>query len=271
MILITICNKKINAMKKIALFIVWISWSCVAVAQQTIVVNDRITEEEEKKPKTGGGNIIKVNLPALAFKNYSLQYERKLTRRITLAATFRYMPTDNLPFLDAVNRYANDPELERQLNNIQFGNMAIMPELRFYIGKKGAFRGFYFAPYANIARYETSLQFEYDDQGITKNIPLSGNLNTLSGGLMLGAQWKLSKALYLDWWILGANYGNSDGTISGRKTLTANEQQAIRDQLGSIDNPLTQFTYDVNNNGATVFFNGPWLGIRGGLCLGIRF
>lgn len=257
-------------MKKVNLFIALVSIGMAVTAQQTVTVNDRMVEEE-KKPKGPGKNIFKINLPAIAFKNYTVQYERQIARKMTLAATFRYMPTGTLPLISTINKYAEDPELERQLNNIQFGNMAIMPEWRFYVGKKGAFRGFYFAPFASIARYETSLLFEYDDQGVTETIPLNGTINTLSGGLMLGAQWKLSKALYLDWWILGPNYGKSDGTLSGQKTLSASDQQSLRDELAGLEIPLTEFTYEVNNNGASVFFNGPWAGVRGGLCLGIRF
>jgi hypothetical protein len=257
-------------MKKISLLFLLAAGSINVMAQQVITVNERMVEEE-KKPKMPGKNIIKINLPAIALKSYSIQYERKIARKMTLAGTFRYMPTGKLPLISTLNKYADDPELERQLNNIQFGNRSFMPELRFYVGKKGAFRGFYFAPFASIARYETNLSFEYDDQGLTKTIPFNGTINTLSAGLMLGAQWKLSKALYLDWWIMGPSYGKSDGSLTGQKTLSVSEQQAIRDELGQLDIPFTEFTFDVNNNGASVFFNGPWAGLRGGLCLGIRF
>lgn len=256
-------------MKKISILFLLAAGSINVMAQQVITVNDRIVEEE-KKPKMPG-NIIKINLPAIALKSFNIQYERKIARKMTLAGTFRYMPTGKLPLISTLNKYADDPELERQLNNIQFGNWSFMPEWRFYVGKKGAFRGFYFAPFASIARYETRLSFEYDDQGLTKTIPFNGTINTLSGGLMLGAQWKLSKALYLDWWIVGPSYGKSDGSLSGQKALSVSEQQAIRDELAGLDFPFTKFTYDVNNNGASVFFNGPWAGLRGGLCIGIRF
>ena len=259
-------------MKKISLLFLLAAGSINVMAQQVIRDNDGMVEEE-KKPKMPGKNIIKINLPAIALKSYSIQYERKIARKMTLAGTFRYMPTGKLPLINIINKYADDPELERQLNNIQFGNKSFMPEWRFYVGKKGAFRGFYFAPFASIARYETSLLFEYDDQdqGLTETIPLNGTINTLSGGLMLGAQWKLSKALYLDWWIIGPSYGKSDGSLAGQKALSASEQQAIRDELDGLDIPFTEFTYDVNNNGASVFFKGPWAGVRGGLCIGIRF
>ena len=67
---------------------------------------------------------------------------------------------------------------------------------------------------------------------------------------MLGAQWQLSKALYLDWWILGPNYGNSNGDIAGTKTLSPTEQQSLRDELSMLDIPLTKYTYTVDGNGA---------------------
>jgi len=87
----------------------------------------------------------------------------------------------------------------------------------------------------------------------------------------MGAQWKLSKVLYLDWWILGPNYGRSYGDIDGSVALTASEQQSLRDALDKLDIPLTKITYTVNNSGAAINFKGPWAGIRSGLCFGFRF
>lgn len=218
-----------------------------------------------------GKNIIKLNLPALALKNISVQYERAIARKITLAATVRFMPDGSIPFKSAVVNLVDDIDFERQINNFSIGNVAVIPEVRFYLGKKGAFRGFYVAPFASIARYNTKLLLEFDAAGATKNIPLDGSINTITGGLMFGAQWKLSKRLYLDWWILGPNYGSSKGDITGKKSLTALEQQAVRDELAGLEVPLTEFTYVVDANGATINFNGPWGGVRSGICLGIRF
>ncbi len=216
-------------------------------------------------------NIIKVNLPALVFKNITVQYERQVARKITVAGTFRMMPKGSIPFKKTIIKLADDVETERQLNNLKIGNMAFMPEVRFYLGKKGAFRGFYLAPFASIAKYDANLLLEYDDNGETKTIPMAGSVNAFTGGLMLGAQWKLSKVLYLDWWILGPNYGRSNGDITGQGKLTASEQQSIRDELDDLDIPLTDFTYSVNDNGAAVKFKGPWAGMRSGICLGFRF
>lgn len=218
-----------------------------------------------------GKNLIKVNLPALALKNITVQYERAIAKKITVAGTFRYMPTGSIPLKSTFIKLADDPEAERQINNLNVGNMAFMPEIRFYLGKKGAFRGFYLGPFASIARYEADLIFEYDDNGTTETIPMSGKISTFTGGLMIGAQFKLSKSFYLDWWMLGPNYGSSNGNIAGQKTMDASDQQSLRDELDALDIPLTKFTYTVNGNGATINFKGPWAGLRAGLCLGIRF
>ncbi|RYD81046.1 MAG: DUF3575 domain-containing protein [Sphingobacteriales bacterium] len=233
-----------------------------------IFCSSAFAQDEEAEPEKK--NIIKINLPALAFKNISLQYERAVGKRISVAGTVRLMPKSKLPFRSNISKWADDAELDRQLGNAEVGNFAVMPEVRFYLGKKGALRGFYLGPFASFARYNADLLYEYED-GVTKTIPLSGDVNTITGGLMIGAQWKLSNAVSLDWWILGPNYGVSRGDLSGKQALTPSEQQSLRDELADLDIPLTKFTYDVNGNGASINFKGPWAGVRAGICIGINF
>ncbi len=218
-----------------------------------------------------GKNIIKLNLPALVFKNISVQYERAVGERISLAGTVRFMPKGKLPFRNTISDLADDAELDRQLANTEVGNFSVMPEMRYYLGKKGVLNGFYIGPFLNFSHYNASLLYEYDDLLTTKTIPLSGDMNTFTGGFMIGAQWKLSNAISLDWWILGPNYGISRGDLIGRKTLSSSEQQSLREELDDLDIPLTKFTYEVDGNGATIDFKGPWAGIRAGLCIGFRF
>lgn len=251
-------------MKKVLLLLLVTISTTSLFAQQA-------ADKEDQDESIAKKNIVKINLPALAFKNITVQYERAIAKKMTLAGTFRLMPKSNIPFKKTFIKVANDPQTERQLNNLEIGNMAFMPEIRFYLGKKGAFHGFYLAPFASIAKYDANLLFEYDDNGSTKTIPMSGSVNSFTGGLMMGAQWKISKSLYLDWWILGPNYGNSKGDISGKKTLTVTEQQSLRNELDALDVPLTKFTYVVDGNGATVNFKGPWAGLRSGICIGINF
>jgi hypothetical protein len=216
-------------------------------------------------------NMLKLNITALAFKNVSVQYERAVGARTSVALNARLMPKGSVPFKSLIKSVIDEQETEDQPENAKVGNFAFMPEFRFYVGKKGVFSGFYIAPFVSFARYTAELNYLYDDNGSQKSIPLSGGVTTFTGGLMFGAQWKLSNKVYLDWMILGPNYGTSDGEITGQKTLTASEQSSLRQELDDLELPLTKTTYTVDGNGATVNFKGPWAGVRSGISIGFRF
>ncbi|MBK8495826.1 MAG: DUF3575 domain-containing protein [Chitinophagaceae bacterium] len=227
--------------------------------------------QDEAADPAPAKNMVKLNLPALALKNITLQYERAVAKKVTVAGTFRLMPKGSIPLKSTFIKLADDPDTERQINNLEVGNIAFMPEVRYYFSKKGAFRGFYLGLFANIASYSATVPIEFDNNGTTESIPMSGKLTGITGGLMIGAQFKLSNRIYLDWWILGPNYGSSKGSLSGQKNMDAQEQQDLRDELASLDIPLTKFTYNVNSTGATMDFKGPWAGLRSGICIGFRF
>ena len=146
-----------------------------------------------------------------------------------------------------------------------------MPQIRFYLGHKGAYHGFYIAPFFSYAHYTADLPYNYTDSGVNKTIPLAGSVNTITGGLMFGAQWKLGKSIYLDWWIFGPHYGSSNGSISGKQSLSSTEQSALKSDLDGLNIPIVKTTNSVDANGATINFSGPWAGIRSGLCIGFRF
>jgi len=220
---------------------------------------------------TGDKNIIKLNLTALAFKNVSVQYERAVGRKTSVAALVRFMPETSVPFKGLIKSVINEPETEEQLDNAQVGNFAFTPEFRYYLGKKGAFHGLYIAPFVSLARYKASLNYLYTDLGVQKSIPLSGGVTTFTGGLLFGGQWKLGSQVYLDLWFLGPTYGTSNGDVTGQKSLNASEQNSLRRELEDLELPLTRTTYEVDSNGATVFFKGPWAGVRSGISLGIGF
>lgn len=247
-------------MKKISLLFVAIICSASIFAQKE--------KEEEPAPAK---NMIKLNLPALVLKNITIQYERAVARKVTVAGTLRFMPKGSIPLKSTFKNLADDPDTEKQIDDLKVGNVAFMPELRYYLSKKGAFRGFYLGLFASIASYSADVPIQYDNGGTTETIPMSGKLTGITGGLMIGAQFKLSNKLNLDWWILGPNYGSSSGKLTGQKIMNATEQQDLRDELSGLDIPLTKFTYNVNGSGATMDFKGPWGGVRAGICLGFRF
>jgi hypothetical protein len=253
-------------MRKILLFLVAIILIAPFLqAQDNAAMNNKIVHQLNHK------NLVKLNLFALALKNITLQYEREISKKTTVGLTLRVMPNSGLPFKSSFKNAINDSTTQNQIDNFKTGNFAIMPEIRFYLGHKGAYHGFYIAPFLSYAHYTGDLPYSYNDNGTDKTIPLSGSINTITGGLMFGAQWNLAKAVYLDWWILGPHYGSSDGSISGKQSLSSTEQSALKSDLDNLNIPLVKTTNTVDANGATINFSGPWAGIRSGLCIGFRF
>lgn len=219
-------------------------------------------------------NIVKINLSALVIKNVSLQFEHKIAKRVSFAANVHYMPFGKLPFLSTVEKAIDDPSVP--VNKLKLGRIGVTPEVRFYVGKKGALRGFYLAPFANYTKYKNDLPIIYSNGLVDKTGIFNGNISTITGGLLFGAQWKLGRSVYLDWWIIGPNYGTAKGDLVLSTTLTTVEQTELRNQIEDIvaDAPFDQIvkSYSVSSTGAVINAKGPWAGIRGlGFNLGIRF
>jgi hypothetical protein len=257
-------------MKKITLLVL-ISW---------ILITPSLAQEENPTKESYDKNLLKINLTGLFLKNYGFQYERMLGRKTSIALGFRTQPKGELPLLGFLENRIDDPETFSELRNIGYGNTAITPEIRFYFGKKGGPSGFYIAPYARYSKSQVRLQefeFSYEETvngqifEETRTIELTGDVTGITGGLMFGAQWKLGKAVYLDWWIIGGSFGNSTGLIKAATTLDQNEQEGLREELNNLDIPILDYTVRVDGNGAKMDFDGPFASLRGGLSLGIKF
>lgn len=236
--------------------------SQMSYAQQT-------TEDHAEDAK----NLVKWNFAAAFLKNYSFQYERAIGGKTSFALGFRFMPKSHIAFKSELEGVIDDDDTWESIKEFKTSNFAITPEIRFYMGK-GVFRGFYIAPFVRYAKYTADLPYTYDinNGAIRDKINLSGSVNTFTGGVLFGAQWKLSKRVFFDWWILGPNYGVSSGSIAGQKNLGTEEQNELRESLKDLDDlPLVKVKSTVDANGAKVDFNGPWAGLRSGLSIGYRF
>lgn len=247
-------------------------FACFAALSISASAQEAVKENETAAPQ----NFVKLNVLSLPLKNFHVQYERVLSKRVSVALAGRYMPTSGIPFksviLDAVGN--DDQDTRDLIDQSQIGNIAITPEVRFYLGK-GYGKGFYIAPYYRYAKFSTNtvtVSFS-EPNGPRRSVNLSGELSGHSGGLMFGAQWFLSKAISLDWWIIGAHYGNGKGSFTGipSPSLTPGEQAEIRQTLEDIDVPLIDKTIAVSANSINVKTDGAFGGLRGGLLLGIRF
>ncbi len=161
-------------------------------------------------------NLIKFNITSLLIKNYSLQYERILSRNISIALNFRIMPETTIPYTDHIFRWfeITDPEDQEMIENLLVSNYAITPEIRFYTGKKRYGTGFYisvFYQYGNYSVINVLRKYE-PDMGGEAIMNTTGDVSSHTGGFMLGAQWALGKHMCLDWWIFGPHFGGAPGT-----------------------------------------------------------
>ena len=88
----------------------------------------------------------------------------------------------------------------------------------------------------------------------------------------MGSQFKLAKCLTLDWWIIGAHFGASDGNLDFTANLTPSEQADLRSTLDDIDIPFFNIEHNINANGGTITSKGAWAGFRGfAINIGYRF
>ncbi|NHE58994.1 DUF3575 domain-containing protein [Cyclobacterium plantarum] len=214
-------------------------------------------------------NIGKLNLTALPLGSIDLQYERVVARKMSAALGLRMVPGGGLPFA-SVYTTGDEQDALAQIDRLEFGNFAITPEFRFYLGKHDGPRGFYIAPFARYSVINAEIP-DYAISSTEETINLDGKISGISGGLMLGSQWRLGSRIYLDWWILGAGYGSSSGELNGVGTLSSTEQQDLRDDFSDLDIAVVSTETTVDANGIRVGFDGPWATLRGGLLLGIKF
>ena len=215
-------------------------------------------------------NLVKINLIGFSING---QYERILSKRISIALSYRILPSGKFLFRGLIP--TTDPQARESLNNLIVSNSAITPEVRFYLGKKGYGQGFYLAPFFRSAKYGgkgIGIDFTLDN-GQSATFNMEGNIKTNTYGLLLGAQWKLGKNFWLDWQILGPNYGSASGTIKGKSNiaLSANERTSLQNALNDITIPFVRKNISVSPDEAILSLQGPWAGLRTGISLGFDF
>lgn len=214
-------------------------------------------------------NLIKLNLLPLAVGNVAIEYERPIQERISLNGTLSWWPTSGLPLKSLWDSAIEDEY--NILGNARLGAFSLAPEVRFYLGRKGAPRGFYLAPFLKYSNYRLSTTITVDQPEYQRSVTLSGALNAFTVGAAIGSQWRLSEAIYLDWRIIGPNYGFNNGQFDGKTPLNANEQKEIQKQLDDFDIEVLKLKKEVNADGVSIRTTGPFGGFRTALSVGYRF
>lgn len=227
-------------------------------------------------------NLIKVHSQILNLPGLSIQYERKLIRRVAVGLQFNYENDQRSSMLKLLSHQLDDHNFAKsQLQNIRYNQVAFTPEIKIYFGKE-VFRGFYLAPFIRYAHYDVKLplQLEYESlTSIKEQVHFKGQFNTVTAGVSVGAQWRIYKNFYLDWLIVGPHFGDAKNHLSVRTSLSENEQQALIRSLDLVkqgidsveDLPTVNFDYQVNEKGADIRFKNPWIGLRMQLGIGYRF
>lgn len=238
----------------------------VLATTQSAVAQEIKVDSIQKMDK----NIVKINLIGFSING---QYERILSKRFSIALSYKFLPSSKLIFRGAIP--VSDPQARESLDELILSNSAITPEVRFYVGKKGYGRGFYLAPFYRNAKFSgKGLGIDFTlDNGQNTTFNMEGTIKSSTFGLLLGAQWKIGKNFWLDWQIIGPHYGRATGNINGKSTvaLSASEQNSLFNALNDINIPFTNETVSVSANNASLGLTGPWAGLRTGLSLGIDF
>lgn len=222
-------------------------------------------------------NIIKLNLTSLIFKNFSLQYERVLSRKTSVALGVSIMPKTGLPFAKSLKeQFGENTDARKAIDDTKLSNMSITPEFRFYLGKKPAPAGFYIAPFAryNRLKFDQIYRFNTTSDNVNHEANIKGTIDNIGGGLLFGAQWHLSKSLTLDWWIAGPIIGKTKGTLIGTdpKNIPQQDRKEIKDDIESTDLPGLDIVADVQQNKITANLTGSYYGLRAfGFALGFKF
>jgi hypothetical protein len=249
-----------------------------------IVVADQPVEDtktDKKKAAVGSEkipmNMVKVNLSSLFLKTYSMQYERVLSRTVSVALSGGYTPETNLPYTDQIIKWsgATEPEEIKLIETVRVTNLTITPEIRFYTGKKRYGSGFYtsiFYRYGQHSFNNALIDFE-GESGEQGTLDCFGDATSHTGGFTIGAQWSLGKHVCLEWSIIGLHFGISSGNFEALSSLPLSEQdqQDIEQRLNDIEIPMFEQQVTVTSSGAKMIFDGPWGGLRGSLSLGVKF
>lgn len=220
-------------------------------------------------------NNVKLNLFALPLTNFSLQYERGLNENMSVCMGIRFQPKTGLPFKSSISSAIGDDTAANDfVNNTRMSSWAITPEFRYYFGKK-PLNGFYVAPYLRIGGNSMTWNYAFDmDNGSVKDVAFTGNMNSVFGGLLLGAQWHVGSSFLIDWWIMGPAYGSINVNLKATgdfSDLSNDDKNNLEESLNSIGYNGHKVESEITNDHVSAKVKLPMVGLRTGLCIGYTF
>jgi hypothetical protein len=232
--------------------------------------------------QTSRPNEVKINLPSLAVKTISLQYERGLGRGLSAALGVRFGPETGVPFKGLFSNSAgsgSDQNVDRAIDALRMSNFALTPEVRYYFSGTSD-HGFYTALFGRYATSSLSIDFlAQDDQvpGEQRPIQSSGRYRSGGVGLLAGVKWRIRDRVSIDWWIAGPMYVSGKAQIdvnTDMSSLDANRREEIRSDVEKgieIGGQKLNGSVTFNNNGFSISAPLSMFQFRTGLAVGIAF
>ncbi len=249
----------------------------------TVISIQSFAQEDRKK-------VIKINLSAATLSAATIQYEKVLGNRFSVAVGVGFRPQFLLPFTSESSKYIElaDKKIDYiKLDNVKkaeskIGLFHVTPELRYYFGKQQAPFGFYlsvFGKYNNFqGKVPVFIDTDYKNLPIRLELPVDTKLQTYSGGLMFGKQFRLGNRFTFDWYIAGGHFGRAKVHAESIQNLSTYDD-AFRTKLR--DRIISTFALNedylnlvVDANGVVIDNSLPlkYLNLRGfGFNLGYRF
>jgi len=217
-------------------------------------------------------------LYSLLIKNYSVSFERLISKRISLQVGYRYGPysywIDNPIGKRIVKAGVGDPRYYA----FQIGNNAVTADIRFYLGKKEGMRGLFTGLYGRYAVFDAdNVDFNYVSKPEkVYSVPLVNNFTGVGGGIIIGRQWLIKNRITIEY-ITGIQYGKISGSLISKKDLSAlsePEKNELKENITEMfdifnKNYITNLT--INDKGLNGKISGPFLGIRSAISFGYIF
>ena len=189
-------------MKKIGLLILLIISGSIISAQKNV-------SKLRYSPVPIVGNDVTKGTMELFNGAISFSQERKLNERMSLQATFRYLPTKTNGILDSITTVEYNDEDYKPWGAPTFSGLGAFFDLKIYGKEEGAMMGFYWGPYLHTMTYKLQSKRDYLEEYNSNGILFYGEAQTrykmsnLGVGIQIGTQKIWDNGLTLDWTILG--------------------------------------------------------------------
>ncbi|MBB5439410.1 hypothetical protein HDC92_003103 [Pedobacter sp. AK017] len=244
------------------------------------VITNAQSSPTEPAPVSYRKNLVKLNLGGLALKSYNFSFERLLSKKISFVAGYNTMSENKLSDLPLIKKASEklldeEDDIKNDFDKITAANKAYTAEFRFYTGSHPGARGFYVALYGRYNDTKINYAYDYETNSKTYHLPVKSKITGFGGGLLLGTQFIIAKRVALDFYF-GGHYGKSKGNadaLADLSTMTPEEKADLKNELESkVEISGKQYlTATVTNEGVNAKADGPLIGLRGGLSLGIAF